>query len=246
MSDNSGTRLAAFRKSLGISQRVLSDSLGFSQGVVAQVETSRIQPSREFLQKISDRYGVSADWLLNGVGDMLRPVGPGFQGDRHRIDPPDPGRPLGGDFTADGVAYALVPRFDLALSAGPGRNVPDETTASAGIALPRQWFLENGVTADFCRLVRVRGDSMAPSIPDGATILIDGSQRLLRKAGIYAFTRGGDVFVKRLLPAIDTSGKPVSVTILSDNPAFAPTVVTGSDMNALAIQGLVRAVLTVL
>lgn len=177
---------------------------------------------------------------------MIRPLGPGFQGDRHRIDPPDPDMPLAGDFTAGGVAYALVPRFDFALSAGPGRSPPDETTATAGVALPRQWFIENHVTPDFCRLVQVHGDSMAPSIPDGATILIDCMQRLLRKPGIYAFTRDGDVFVKRLIPALDAAGKAVSVTILSDNQAFPASVVTGSEMNTLAIQGLVRAVLTVL
>ena len=177
---------------------------------------------------------------------MVIPVGPGFQGDRHRIDPPDPDMPLAGDFTADGVAYALVPRFDLAFSAGPGRNPPDETTASPGVALPRQWFIENHVTPDFCRLVQAHGDSMAASIPDGATILIDCMQRLLRKPGIYAFSRNGDIFVKRLIPALDTAGKAVSVTIVSDNQAFPPAVVTGPEINTLAIQGLVRALLTVL
>jgi transcriptional regulator with XRE-family HTH domain len=69
---SAGTRLALFRKQKGISQRQLGAAFGFSPGRVGQIECGSYPPSRQFLERISERYGVSADWLLNGHGAMLR------------------------------------------------------------------------------------------------------------------------------------------------------------------------------
>jgi transcriptional regulator with XRE-family HTH domain len=69
--DTAGKRLAEFRKSLGLSQKKFAMSLGFSGGLVGQLEADLSPPSRAFLQKISDIYGVSSDWLLNGRGAMV-------------------------------------------------------------------------------------------------------------------------------------------------------------------------------
>ena len=69
---SAGLRLALFRKQMGISQRELGATLGFSKGRVGQIECGLYPPSRQFLESVSAHYGVNADWLLNGHGDMLR------------------------------------------------------------------------------------------------------------------------------------------------------------------------------
>lgn len=35
------------------------------------METDKAKPSREFLLKMSEVYGISAEWLLNGRGEMI-------------------------------------------------------------------------------------------------------------------------------------------------------------------------------
>lgn len=71
MDDSVGKRLASFRKTLGMSQRVLASALGVSPGRIGSIETDAVEPSRSFLQKISERYQISADWLLHGRGEMV-------------------------------------------------------------------------------------------------------------------------------------------------------------------------------
>ncbi|NOX40778.1 MAG: helix-turn-helix transcriptional regulator [Alphaproteobacteria bacterium] len=39
------------------------------------METDKVEPSRAFLKKISETYGISAEWLLNGRGAMVAEEG---------------------------------------------------------------------------------------------------------------------------------------------------------------------------
>ena len=244
LSDSPGKRLASFRKSVGQSQRAFSTSMGVSAGLIGQIETDGYAPSRTFLQRISDIYGVSADWLLNGHGEMIRAAGSGFSGRLLKIEPPDYTRPGHGDLRFDDVEYAFAKRMNISVSAGKGL-VPVEGSEFEHIALPIAWYERHRLNSDFAVLVTVKGDSMAPSIPDGALVLVHASENQISKPGIYAFTRDGEAFVKRLQPSnITSDGRPRVVILSSDNPAYPPVVLTGSEMNDLRIVGRVRAVFT--
>ncbi|MFN3973450.1 MAG: XRE family transcriptional regulator [Gemmobacter sp.] len=244
MIDSPGKRLRLFRDSLGMSQREFAAALGTSHGTVAFIESNKRTPSKDFLVLISDGYGVSADWLLHGVGDMLMPHGAGFggAGGQARIDPPDLGKPLNGAFVMDGIDYVRVPRLDLDVSAGNGLGPAQDGIADA-IALPRDWMMRQRLAADRCALVRVRGDSMAPAIPDGAMILINAAERFAYTPGVYAFTRNGEAFAKRMaITATGPDGRPAGVLLLSDNQAYPPVSVAGPDLDGLVIVGRVRGV----
>ena len=97
MSDSPGKRLAWFRKSLGMNQRDFAAQLGVGPSRIGSIETDVDPPSRRFLQTISERYNISADWLLNGHGDQFHAPIPGFQGRHKRVEPPDHARPDHGD-----------------------------------------------------------------------------------------------------------------------------------------------------
>jgi transcriptional regulator with XRE-family HTH domain len=71
MGDTPGRRLAEFRKSLSVSQRVFAESIGVSAGRIGSLETDAANLSRSILSKISEVYGISSDWLLNGRGAMV-------------------------------------------------------------------------------------------------------------------------------------------------------------------------------
>lgn len=243
MGDSPGKRLVSFRESLGLSQRGLAEGVGTSQATVGFIEKDERPPSRSFLQKISDAYGVNADWLLHGHGDMLRPPGQGFSGRTALVEPPDFGKPGHGDMRIDGYDCVRIRRMDLSVSAGRGVVAIDGPEA-APVIVPTAWMQRLQINADAAVLVQVKGDSMAPAIPDGSLVLVHLMEKLLEKAGVYAFSLEGEAFVKRLIPAdLDPDGRPRAITILSDNPAYPPRAVSGNSINALRIAGRVRGVM---
>lgn len=67
--------------------------------------------------------------------------------------------------------------------------------------------------------VRVVGDSMEPTIPEGSLVLIDRGRNTISDGGIYAVNVAGMVFVKRV--RFDTKGR---VELISENPAYPPSI----------------------
>ncbi len=111
-----------------------------------------------------------------------------------------------------------VGRFDLRAAAGAGAFVTEERPV-AHIAFDPGWLrrVARGRPEQLA-LIRVAGDSMAPTLDDGDDILIDrgdGGERL--RDGVYVLRLDESLVVKRLVLATDR----VAVTIRSDNPAWA-------------------------
>lgn len=242
MSDSPAKRLALFRKSIGMNQRDLAASLGFSPGRIGMIESGASQPSRNFLQKLSERYGLNPAWLLEGHEPMIHTQKPGFIGrqTQTQITPPDRARPSSGDFAINGKDFVFVRRMALDASAGSGLvAIEGETTED--MAFSASWMSRLGLNSDLCGLVRVRGDSMAPTIPDGALVLIHAAERFLEREGIYAFSIGEEVFVKRLTPVQSGHGKKLlAVMITSDNPSYPARTMQAKEMCQLRIAGRVR------
>ena len=122
----------------------------------------------------------------------------------------------------------LVPvmRTPVRASAGPGA-LPGGETGKPYLAFHPQWL--KGVTgsrADELSIIRVEGDSMAPTLNTGDDILVDladGAERL--RDGIYVLRVDGALLVKRL--AIHPVGR--RVTVQSDNPAYSDMPDCGLD-----------------
>ncbi|UZK70932.1 phage repressor protein [Sphingomonas sp. S1-29] len=123
-----------------------------------------------------------------------------------------------------------VPRFDIAASAGPG-GVAEIDVPERPARIDPQLLARLGVRAQAASMIRVAGDSMAPTLLDGDEILVDADARLGARAGVYVLRRDGVVMVKRLRRA---GG---GIDILSDNPA-APSWF-GIDPATIAVIGRV-------
>lgn len=243
-----GQRLSAWRKEQKLSQRALGSVMGVSQGYIGDIEAGRSEPSRNFLQRLSERFGVSADWILYGIGVSNTERAAGFEARKRgkRIEPPDLGRPVSGDFRFGEEDFFLIDRMDLDVSAGHG-ILPVEGGEHETMALPRSWALRHQVNPDLAVFVRAKGDSMAPTIPDGALILVDCMDRDLRRPGIFAFNRGDESFVKRLVPiSFREDGVPNAIKVLSDNPAYSPDAMLESELDGFRPVGRVRCVVTTL
>lgn len=106
-----------------------------------------------------------------------------------------------------------VPRLALGASAGAGSLDVDERTAGS-IAFDAHWLRDLGVKGESAAVIRVDGESMAPTLGHGDDIMVDhrdGAERL--RDGIYVMRLDGVLMVKRI--AIGPQQGHFSV--LSDN-----------------------------
>jgi len=136
---------------------------------------------------------------------------------------------LGGlpeDLDAEFGELVPVMRSPVRASAGPGAIPSDETTRPYFAFDPRWLKALTGSPASKLSLIRVEGDSMAPTLSAGDDILVDladGPDRL--RDGIYVLRVDGALLVKRL--AIHPVGR--RVTVQSDNPAYSDLPDCGLD-----------------
>lgn len=115
----------------------------------------------------------------------------------------------------DGLAS--ISRHAVAASAGPGAYVSGEA-GKPYLAVDERWLKSLTATpSERLSIVRVEGDSMAPTLNPGDDIMVDlddCGERL--RDGIYVLRAEDALVVKRL--ALNPVGR--RVTVQSDNPAY--------------------------
>ena len=123
--------------------------------------------------------------------------------------PPKSGQALGG--------LVSVKRHPVSVSAGPGAVVTEEL-GKPYFAFDERWLkaLTSSRPSNLS-IVRVEGDSMAPTLNAGDEILVDLGDAIERlRDGIYVLRNDDAVVVKRV--ALNPVGR--QVTVQSDNPAY--------------------------
>jgi phage repressor protein C with HTH and peptisase S24 domain len=127
---------------------------------------------------------------------------------------------LGGPAEEAGAANGLlsIERHPVSVSAGPGAFVTEEL-GRPYFAFDEQWLKALTPSGPSnLSIVRVEGDSMAPTLNAGDDILVDlGDAGDRLRDGIYVLRIDDALVVKRL--ALNPLGR--RVTIQSDNPAYA-------------------------
>ena len=126
---------------------------------------------------------------------------------------------FGGPALPDRVAAPAlrqVPMLNVGASAGPGAEAGDEA-AAGGIAFDERTLRElAGGDPAALSMIRVAGDSMAPTLADGDRIMVDrgAADRPLRD-GIHVVRLDDALVVKR----VAVTGDAARVVLTSDNPA---------------------------
>ena len=110
----------------------------------------------------------------------------------------------------------LVPQFDLGASAGAGSL--DQSERPAGrMAFDEKWLRDLGASPSGLSMIRVDGDSMAPTLSHGDDILVDrmdGGARL--RDGIYVLRLDDVLMVKRVAVGLGRG----RFSVRSDNPHY--------------------------
>jgi len=95
-------------------------------------------------------------------------------------------------------AVVSVPRLSLGASAGGGTLDEDERAAGV-MAFDARWLRHLGVRPQRVSIIRVDGESMAPTLSDGDDIMVDHDDDAERlRDGVYVLRLDGVLMVKRI------------------------------------------------
>lgn len=131
----------------------------------------------------------------------------------------------------DDGEVASIPLLDVIASAGPGIENPFPL-AIDHLPFPKRWLEELGLPERHARFLGARGDSMEPTILDGAICLADIRFQVPRIDGVYALIDGNDVRIKRI--ARGWEGK---IVLISDNERYESETLAAPEAEALRIAG---------
>ncbi|HEC2618834.1 TPA: helix-turn-helix transcriptional regulator [Raoultella ornithinolytica] len=171
----------------GLKQKDLAEQLSTSAQTVNNW-IKRDSVSREAAQQISEKYGYSLDWLLNGKGSPK--IGDGValppESEWGTVYAWDKNTPL----PADEVEVPFLK--DIEFACGDGR-VMDEDHNGFKLRFSKATLRRVGANTDGTGVLcfPAVGNSMEPFIPDGATVAINCNDKRIVDGKVYAVNQDG-------------------------------------------------------
>lgn len=225
-------RISWLMHEYGLTQKQLADIAGIKQPSVAGWVSGRTKAIKaESAMRLAQKLPINATWLVSGEGDAKRPGAGSVQAYLPYEETPPTG-------------MVAVREYRLEFSAGYGSTPSwEELHESTPYWIQESWLSERGLMADRCRIGRVHGDSMEPTLCDrdkflwydeltyvpGCVHITDGK--------IYVLSIDGDLRIKRLQRIKN------GIQVLSDNPDFTTERYVGEECEHLSIFGRVYKVL---
>lgn len=202
--------LAELRKETGLSQRGLSDKLGFSHSRIGMYESGERKPDFETLEIIADYFNVDMNYLL-GKTTARNSYQPAITNE---------------EMTAYSNLYQ-VNKVKLPLLGSIACGEPiyaDEQRESYVLA-------GTSIKADFC--LRCKGDSMINArIHDGDIVFIR-KQSTVNNGEIAAVIIEDEATLKRLYFYPDQN----LVILRPENPKYQDIVLSGEELNTVRVLG---------
>ncbi|MCT1587261.1 LexA family transcriptional regulator [Morganella morganii] len=189
----------------GLKQKDLADRLNTSSQTVNNW-LKRNAISRDAAQQISEIYGYSLDWLLNGVGNPKLVVGENQIPDEKDFFPIrtwDSKTPLDND-------EVEIPFLkDIEFACGNGSYSEDDYNGFK-LRFSKSTMRKIGANSDGTGVIGfpARGDSMEPVISNGTTVAVNTSDKKIVDGKIYAINQGG---LKRIKLLHQTSANKIII-----------------------------------
>lgn len=197
-----------------LDQAVVAAAIGLSTNQYQRYEYGKAQ-KRKNIDKLAVFYGCSPAWLHTNEGN-----------------PPQKASGTAVPFiynkdtaaTGEGIAepsappvfpdmFVLIPQVVGSISAGCGLT-PDDNVEMR-VAFRRDWIARKGRSQNMS-LIKVRGDSMEPTLLDGDLVLVDhGRASIASQGGIYAIAIDDEIMIKRVQPVF-----PDKLLVISDNKQY--------------------------
>jgi len=191
------------------SQNRLAILLGINRAGITQAKNKGTIPDKWILA-LFRKYGINPDWIETGKGKM-------FIAER------------GGSVVVP--EYKSAPHVEARLCAGDGSFEVDENIRDYWM-FSTDWLKSKGIRSDMV-LIDVYGNSMAPELKDGDTVMIDTLRKEILAGSIYAIGIDDTIMVKRI------EKHPGKLVLISDNKDYEPLYLKRNDMKSVRIIGKV-------
>jgi len=181
-----GSRIREARKNAKLSQKELALKVGVKQSTISELETGE-SAGTTLLASFASALGVNALWLETGKGSPSQNT-PQLKFEKVKI--------------ADPENQNLLPirTVKLRLSAGISGFVLDQQQDDGEpIFFRRSWFEKRGFDPERLVAVKVKGESMDPTLRDGDTIVINTADAKPQDGEIFAVNYEGEAVVKRMV-----------------------------------------------
>ena len=199
-----GQRLRKARELRGKTQRQMAKELETSASHLSSMEHGRVGTSNRTARRAAIILNVSLDYLM-GLTDDPR-------SSRDMLADLDAQR---SELVAMREAYKdgeFVAVTEVDTSAGAGAVVQDETVVGY-MKFPYEWMRSRGLQALLCRIIRVTGESMEPTLPSGSAVLVNLRSKHRQDGKVFVIRIGDDLVVKRIV--LDPEA---GWLLVSDNP----------------------------
>ncbi len=189
--------------------------IGTSLPTIGRWKDGTSDPKMSNMSAFAKAAGVSLDWLMTGKGT---PDGNTQQA------------------TIDGCCEhdnsCQVPYYkDVVASAGGGKFSDGVISTDDYLILHKDWTKKSKLSTKDLVAIDTKGDSMLPTIPENATVLVDKSKNIVKDGGIYVVRIDNDLYVKRI------QRLPTGLRLISDNKAvYDPIDITKVDLKSSDIQ----------
>ncbi len=187
-----GNRLRKAREYAGLSQEALAKKLKIGKRTLIDYEKGASEPKVSIVKSIAEICNVNPNWLLTGEGEMLR----------KKQD------------SVEFVPAVAVPVISAQVPAGFPAMPPEDDYIEDYLYVP-------GVPKN-SYAVRVKGNSMSPTIKDGDYVIFTPSMKVKNGDIVIVRDEWNEVMLKRYRV------KDGKVFLTSDNPEY-PTVKPNGD-----------------
>lgn len=186
---NFGGRIKHVREQQNLTQDELAARVGggIRQSTIQSIE-NRDSVRSQYASAICKALGLNLTWALTGQG---------YQWDSgnttHGVGEPSPD---------DSTVFVASVR-GARLSAGNGHLVIDHEEIDRSHAFRRDYMVRRGLNPERCKLFRVEGDSMSPTLNSGDIVMLNMADRDVVSGKIYGLIAEDGIRIKRLIRRID-------------------------------------------
>lgn len=206
-----GQRVNALRTRHHFSQESLAKMIGMSPSQISLIENNRSQPSVTVVVALAQALGCSVDFLTGLVDDDRRStvLVSEIRRQATRVHELESG--LVGDGLGRGFSSSRGIRVHDTL-AGTSRAA-GKPVLTAAVIFPTSWLRREGLAAGRCEIIGVVGESMAPTLPDGCSILVNHRANKFENGKVFAIRTADQLLIRRALKY-----KTEQWLLSSDNP----------------------------
>lgn len=181
-------RLDTAMKEAGfVSQSALARASGVPQPTINRIlnGVGKKGPEAHTLVQLAAACNVNFEWLHEGRGPMLRAPEPAI---RKVVLAEE-----------DDARFYQIQKVKLRLSAGiSGFAVEPENHDGSTISVPKHWADRNGYVPERLIAIKVRGESMEPSLYEGDLVIVNTADAQPQDGIVFAVNYEGEPVVKRL------------------------------------------------